>query len=113
MWILSRLFMSFFTTRMLKLGLIFFVRAICLIIEYILRRVLFLETAVLKVFLGATEENLNLVSGMYLREKNGETASRPVLITRSNSFFERRSALGSIVYMLRLSIDVGLLCAGA
>jgi len=78
-------------------GLVFLWEIISRTAAYILRRVLFLDAAVLNVFFGAVGENLKVLEGVYLTMKIGEYSSRPVLTTRSNSFMERRLAFESMV----------------
>lgn len=89
--------MSFFTISTMWFGFIFFEDKTSRTAAYILRRTLFLETAVLNVFFGAVGENLKLFAPMYFRVKRGEYNSRPVLTTRSNSFTERRLAFDSMI----------------
>ena len=105
---LSRLVMSFFTMSTMKHGLRPFSERILRTAAYILRRVRFLETAVLKVFFGAVGENLKAAAGTCFTEKKGEYDSRPVLTTRSNSFTERRSTFESMVYRLNRELAATL-----
>jgi hypothetical protein len=107
---------SFFTMSTIWLGLIFFKERISRTAAYILRLTRFLETAVLNVFFGATEENFNVPAGVHLMLKNGEYVSRPVFMTRSNSFVKRRFFFESMIngrQKPRRLVCGGLLCGGA